>query len=34
MAGRIRADQDELGRLVRPQFLHLVRRMAELQQAS
>ncbi len=33
LAGRIRADQDELERLVRPQFLHLVQRMAELQQA-
>jgi flagellar protein FliT len=28
LAGRIRADQDELTRLLRPQFLHLARRMA------
>jgi flagellar protein FliT len=34
LAGRIRADQDELARLLRPQFQQLLRRMAELQHAS
>jgi hypothetical protein len=34
LASRIRADQDELSALVRPQFQHLVRRMAQLQHAS
>jgi hypothetical protein len=28
LTGRIRADQEELTRLLRPQFLHLARRMA------
>jgi hypothetical protein len=31
---RIRSDQEALGSLVRPQFVHLVQRMAELQHAS
>jgi hypothetical protein len=34
LASRIRADQDALSTLVRPQFVHLVQRMAELQRAS
>jgi flagellar protein FliT len=34
LASRIRADQDDLRALVRPQFQHLVRRMAQLQHAS
>lgn len=34
LAERIRAHQDELARLLRPQFLHLARRMAESQHAS
>lgn len=31
---RIRSDQEALTSLVRPQFVHLVQRMAELQRAS
>ena len=34
LAGRIRSDQEALSSLVRPQFVHLVQRMAELQRAS
>jgi hypothetical protein len=34
LAGRIRSDQEALTSLVRPQFVHLVQRMAELQRAS
>lgn len=34
LASRIRADQEALSALVRPQFVHLVQRMAELQRAS
>jgi hypothetical protein len=29
LAARVRADQEELTRLLRPQFLHLVRRMGD-----
>ena len=31
---RIRADQEQLARLLRPQFLHLARRMAQSRHAS
>ena len=34
LASRIRSDQEALSSLVRPQFVHLVQRMAELQRAS
>lgn len=34
LASRIRSDQESLTALVRPQFVHLVQRMAELQRAS
>ena len=34
LASRIRADQDALTALVRPQFVHLAQRMAQLQRAS
>ena len=34
LARRIRSDQQALSSLVRPQFVHLVQRMAELQRAS
>ena len=34
LASRIRSDQQALSSLVRPQFVHLVQRMAELQRAS
>lgn len=34
LSGRIRADQDALTALVRPQFVHLAQRMAQLQRAS
>ncbi len=34
LAGRIRADQDALTALVRPQFVHLAQRMADLRRAS
>jgi hypothetical protein len=34
LASRIRSDQEALSSLVRPQFVHLAQRMAELQRAS
>lgn len=34
LASRIRSDQEALTSLVRPQFVHLAQRMAELQRAS
>jgi flagellar protein FliT len=34
LASRIRADQDALASMMRPQFVHLVRRMAELQRPA
>ena len=34
LASRIRADQDELSTLVRPQFVQLARRLADLQRQT